>query len=284
MDLIDTHLHLIWRDRFGYGWTAGTPLAAGDFTLAEARRLSAGRVTGAIFMEVGVDDADYQAEARHVATLVREGALLGQIASCRPETDAGFADWLAECAGLGVVGLRRILHVVPDDVSRSDTFRANIRRIGAAGLPFDMNFLGRTLPIAGELARACPDTRFVLDHCGTPDIAAGAFDSWRAGIEALAEIDNIAAVKISGISAYTTPGTASFDTLTPWMDVVLEAFGPLRLVWGSDWPVVNLGSTMPDWIDTSLAWLSSRLTPAEQAQVARDNARRIYTLPEPRTP
>lgn len=277
MDLIDTHLHLIWRDRLGYGWTAGTPLAAGDFTLADAQALYGGRVQGTIFMEVGVDDADYQAEARHVAGLVREGALLGQIAACRPETEAGFADWIAECEGLGVVGYRRILHVVPDDMSKTDTFRANIRRIGAQGKPFDLCFLARQLPLAADLARACPDTTFVLDHCGVPDIAGGAFDSWRAEIGTLAGIDNIAAVKVSGISAYAAPGTASFDTLTPWMDAVLDAFGPARLVWGSDWPVVNLGSALPDWIDTTTRWLS-RLSPDEQARIAHRNARRIWNL------
>ena len=278
MDLIDTHLHLIWRDRFGYSWTRDIPqLAQGDFTLDYARSLYGGRVQGSIFMEVGVDDADYKAEARHVAGLVKAGHLLGQIASCRPESDPAFRDWIAEGEDLGVVGFRRILHVVPDDMSLSDQFRDNIRAIGRAGRPFDMNFLARTLPIAGELARACPNTTFVLDHCGTPDIAAGAFDSWRAGIEALAEIDNIAAVKISGIAAYATPGTASYDTLTPWMDAVLDAFGPDRLVWGSDWPVVTLGTTLPDWIDISTRWLS-RLAPTEQAQIAHGNARRIYRV------
>lgn len=277
MDLIDTHLHLIWRDRLRYGWTNGTPLGTGDYTPADAKALTGGRVQGALFMEVGVDDADYQAEARFVAGLVQDGTLMGQIASCRPETDAGFADWLAECAGLGVVGYRRILHVFPDDMSQSDTFRANIRRIGAQGKPFDLCFLARQLSLAADLARACPDTRFVLDHCGVPDIAGGAFDSWRAGIEKLAEIDNIAAVKISGISAYAAPGTASYDTLAPWMDVVLDAFGPFRLVWGSDWPVVDLGSDLPAWIDTTSRWLS-RLTPGEQAQIAHQNARRIWNL------
>jgi predicted TIM-barrel fold metal-dependent hydrolase len=278
MDLIDTHLHLIWRDRFGYSWTLDIPqLAQGDFTLDTARTLYGGRVQGSIFMEVGVDDADYKAEARHVAGLVKSGLLLGQIASCRPESDPAFLDWIAEGEDLGVVGFRRILHVVPDDVSLSDQFRDNIRAIGRAGRPFDMNFLARTLPIAGDLARACPNTTFVLDHCGTPDIAAGAFDSWRAEIEKLAEIDNVAAVKISGIAAYATPGTASYDTLTPWMDVVLDAFGPLRCIWGSDWPVVTLGTTLPDWIGISTRWLS-RLTPTEQAQIAHGNARRIYRV------
>lgn len=278
MDLIDTHLHLIWRDRFGYGWTKGIPaLETGDFTPADAKALVGGRVQGAVFMEVGVDDADYQAEARFVAGLVRDGTLLGQIASCRPESDAGFAAWLEECEGLGVVGYRRILHVVPDDMSQTATFRANIRRIGAQGRPFDICMLARQLPLAADLARACPDTTFVLDHCGVPDIAGGGFDSWRAAIGALAAIDNIAAVKVSGIAAYAAPGTASFETLTPWMDVVLDAFGPLRLVWGSDWPVVNLGADMGAWIDITTRWLA-RLSPTEQAQIAHRNARRIWNL------
>ena len=75
MDLIDTHLHLIYRDKAGYGWTQGIPsLATGDFTLDDARALAAGRITGTIFMEAGVDDADYQAEARFIAGMVRDGA------------------------------------------------------------------------------------------------------------------------------------------------------------------------------------------------------------------
>ena len=70
MDFIDTHLHLIARDKLGYAWTAGIPaLAEGDFTLADYTALIAGRgVVGTVFMETGVDDADYQAEARLVAT------------------------------------------------------------------------------------------------------------------------------------------------------------------------------------------------------------------------
>lgn len=278
MSLIDTHLHLIWRDRFGYGWTKDIPaLAAGDFTLEEAQRLGGGAVQGSVFMEAGVDDADYRAEARHVSTLVRAGGLLGQIASCRPETDAGFADWVAECGTLGVVGFRRILHVVPDDMSRSETFRANIRRLGAAGRPFDICMLARQLPLAQDLARACPGTAFVLDHCGVPDIAGGAFADWAARIRDLARIDNIVAVKISGIAAYAAPGQATAATLRPWMDAVLDAFGPGRLVWGSDWPVVTLGAALPDWIAITTGWLAG-LGPDEAAQVAHGNARRVWGL------
>ena len=230
MDFIDTHLHLIARDKLGYGWTAGIPaLAEGDFTLADYTALTAGRgVTGAVFMETGVDDADYQAEARLVAGMVGQGGLLGQIASCRPEEDAGFDAWLEECEGLHVHGFRRILHVMPDELSQTPTFRRNLARIGARGWAFDVCVLARQLPIALDLARACPDQPLVLDHCGVPDIAGDAFDDWAKGMTALAALPHVN-VKLSGITAYCAPGTANQGTLA-----ALGRPRPARLRPGAD--------------------------------------------------
>ncbi len=278
MDFIDTHLHLIYREKLGYGWTSGIPaLATGDFTLAEYTALTAGcGIAGAVFMETGVDDGDYRAEARMVAPLVAEGRLLGQIASCRPEEYAGFDDWLDECEGLNVRGFRRILHTMPDELSQAPTFRHNLTRIGARGWAFDICVLARQLPVAADLARACADQPLVLDHCGVPDIAGNGFESWAAGITALAALPHVN-VKLSGISAYCAAGTASQITLQPWVDHVLDRFGPDRTLWGGDWPVVNLGAGLADWITMSRALLSG-LTAAEQTQVASGTARRVYRL------
>jgi predicted TIM-barrel fold metal-dependent hydrolase len=277
MDLVDTHLHLILRDRLSYGWTAGIPaLATGSFTLADYQALTDGRITAALFMESGVDDADYQAEARLVAGMVGPGGLAGQIASCRPEEEAGFDAWLEDCAGLSVRGFRRILHVMPDDLSQSATFRANLRKIGRAGLPFDICVLARQLPLAEALARACDGQVLVLDHCGVPDIAGGAFDDWAAGITALARLPHVQ-VKLSGISAYCAPGTATAATLQPWVDHVLGAFGAGRVVWGSDWPVVNLGPGLPDWLALTGRLLAG-CSADEHAAILGGTARRIYGL------
>jgi predicted TIM-barrel fold metal-dependent hydrolase len=276
MDLLDTHLHLIYRDRLGYGWTGGIPaLATGDFTLADYAALTAGHgIAGALFMEAGVDDADYQTEARIVAGLVGQNGLLGQIASCRPETDAGFDDWLDECQGLKVHGFRRILHVMPDELSQTPTFRRNLAKIGARGWAFDICVLARQLPIALDLAKACPDQPLVLDHCGVPDIAGGGFSDWANGIDAIAALPHVH-VKLSGISAYCAPGTATLATLQPWVDHVLAAFGTDRVLWGGDWPVVNLGIGLPDWIALTRDLLGG-LSTAEQGQIGQGNARRVY--------
>lgn len=278
MQFIDTHQHLIWRDRLGYGWTAGIPvLAKGDFTPEDYQAQMKGQgILGTIFMECGVDDADYQAEARYVATRVGRDGILGQIASCRPEVDDGFDAWLEECGGLQVKGYRRILHVVPDEMSQSEGFRANLRKIGRKGLPFDICFLARQLPIAEELARACDGQQLVLDHCGVPDIAGGAFDDWAKGIDRLSMLPHVS-VKLSGISAYCAPGTASAETLKPWVDHVIDRFGPGRMVWGSDWPVVLLGAGLLPWMEITRALIAG-LSPDEQGAIAAGNARRIYRV------
>lgn len=278
MKFVDTHQHLILRDHFDYPWTADLPALAGnEFNLDDYAAITEGLgVVGTVFMETAVDDHQYRDEARFVAKLIVQGHMLGQIVSCRPEDKDGFSDWLEECRDLDVVGFRRILHVVPDDVSTSQTFRANIRKIGAAGWPFDMCFLARQLPLARALAEACDDQVLVLDHCGVPDIAGGAFDSWAAEMAELAKLPHVK-VKLSGITAYCAPDAKDQATLTPWVNHVLDVFGPDRMVWGGDWPVVNLGSGLAEWISLSRALLAG-LSDAEQNRITQDNARAIYGL------
>lgn len=277
MDLIDTHQHLILRGKLGYAWTRGEPSLAGSFTRADYAALVEGSgVVGTIFMETGVDDSDYRAEARLVAGMVGEGTLpmFGQIASCRPETDQGFDAWLEECRNLKVVGFRRILQVMPDDTSRAENYRRNVRKIGKAGWPVDLCFHSRQLAIAAELVRACPDVRFMLDHCGTPDIAGNDFSAWSERMADLASLPNLF-VKLSGVTAYCAPGQTTPESVRPYVETVLTLFGPQRMVWGGDWPVVDLGSGLPEWIAMTRAFLSA-LSPDEQAAIGHGNARRFY--------
>jgi predicted TIM-barrel fold metal-dependent hydrolase len=278
MDFIDTHQHLIYRDRVGYSWTKDQPaLATGDFTQADYDRLTDGLgIAGKVFMEVGVDDADYQTEARFIAGLVGTHGLLGQVASIRPDIDEGFDAWLDACRDLHVVGFRRILHESPDELSQSDTFRRNLRKIGVAGLPFDINVLARQLPVAEALVRACPDQTYVLDHCGVPDIAGDGYDGWAVGISAMARLPQVV-VKLSGIAAYCATGTASVTVFAPYVDHLLATFGPDRMLWGSDWPVVNLGMPLTDWIAASRALIGG-LSGDEQFAIAQGTARRVYGL------
>ncbi len=278
MEFVDTHQHLIYQESVRYVWTDNKPeLKDRNFTLADYQALTVGRGIGqTLFMEVDAADGDYQAEARFFAGLVGTGGLAGVVASCRPESDEGFDAWLDEAKTLRVNGFRRILHEVPDDVSQSETFRRNVRKIGKTGLTFDICMFARQHAITLELLKACPEQPFILDHCGNPDVTAGAFEPWAASMKTLATFPNLA-VKMSGIAVNCAPGTATLETIRPYAEHMIELFGPERVVWGSDWPVVNLACGLPDWIDISKAILA-RYSSDEQAAIAGENARRIYGL------
>ena len=278
--LLDTHLHLIYPDIARVSWTDGIEaLADKEFTIQDNLGLTAGRdVGGTIFMETGVDDSDYQTETRFIAGQAADKAngIVAIVASCRPENDDGYDAWLDECSHMPVAGYRRILHVVDDDMSTSATFRANVRKLGSRNLTFDMCFLPRQLPLAIELARACDNTSLILNHCGVPDIAGNGLDPWRQHISDLAALPNVAC-KISGVMAYCAPGEASLETVRPYLDHVVTAFGGDRLVWGSDWPVVNLANGVGDWIEATRNFLGG-MSDSEAIKLAHANAERIYQV------
>lgn len=280
LKLLDSHQHLVYPDQAGYAWTDGIPvLAKQGFEVTEYARLTADKgIGGTIFMETGVDDADYQPETRFVAKLAADPAnkIVGLIASCRPEDNNGYDAWLEECADMPVVGYRRILHVENDELSQGDVFRANIRKLGARDLTFDMCFLAGQLPIATALAKSCENTRLILNHCGVPDIAGGGLEPWKQDISDLAKCPNVVC-KISGVLAYCAPGTASKETISPYIDHVIDAFGADRLVWGSDWPVVNMANGLADWLEVTRDILGQMSTD-EAEKIANGTASKTYSV------
>lgn len=275
--IFDTHLHLVERKRLSYPWLGDAPALNRDWSYDDyeitARRVG---ITDVLHMEVDVAEGNIEAETAFVADLMqRPGSLIrGAIASARPEAP-GFEAWLERADRRVVKGVRRVLHVLPDAVSQTTLFRANIARLGRAGLPFDIVMLARQLPLAQDLVDACPDTAFVLDHCGVPDIAGGAFAPWAAQITELARRPNVT-LKLSGVTAYTG-GPWTLDTLRPWIGHVLHAFGPGRMVWGSDSPVCTLNSGLAEWVATSQALLSD-LSGEERQAVLHGNARRVWQI------
>ena len=275
--LLDTHQHLVYRDVASYSWAKDIPpLATDNFTVEDYLKLTEGLgIGGTLFMETGVDDPDYQNEAKYVQKLSDNpnNGIKGLIVSIRPEDDS-FDAWFNETLQMNVSGYRRILHVMPDETSQTQTFRDNVKKIGKAGKPFDICYLPTQLSIAYDFAKDCQEVNLVLNHCGVPSIAAGEIDQWGKDIKKLAELPNVYC-KLSGLMAYCAPGTSSQETIQPYVDHVLETFGPNRMVWGSDWPVVNLGKGIQEWISVTRNILS-KLSDSEAEAIANANAQKIY--------
>nr|WP_206116791.1 amidohydrolase [Rhizobium laguerreae] len=277
--LIDTHLHIIDRSALPYPWLSGVPDLDHDFLYeAYAREARRCGITTVLHMEVDVDPAAIQAETDHVASLAKkEGSLIaGAIVSCRPEEE-GFAAYLErQKADPFVKGFRRVLHVVPDDVSEGALFRENIRRISGSSLTFDLCTLPHQASRVTALADLAPDVQFVLDHCGVPDIRSDAFGPWKTGISEIARRPNVVC-KVSGVVAYADAKTWTAQTLQPYIEHVTASFGWDRVVWGSDWPVCTLGGGLSTWVAATHSMLSG-VSETERSKLLFANAQRLWSL------
>jgi L-fuconolactonase len=152
-----------------------------------------------------------------------------------------------------------------------------VQSLARYGYSFDLCIKHYQLPDVIELVRQCPDVSFVLDHVGKPDIKTGLLDPWRDNITALAQFPNVWC-KISGMVTEADVDMWQPVHLTPYIDHVLEAFGPKRIMFGSDSPVLRLAHlTYEGWVKVALAALQS-LSEAEFQQVFCDNAQQFYRL------
>ncbi|MEM1084928.1 MAG: amidohydrolase [Verrucomicrobiota bacterium] len=278
--ILDTHQHLIYAGRWPYAWTADIPALAGkSFTYEDyLNEIEGTGIEASIFMETTPDDPHWHEETEFVRQLSEspDSLIRGLIANCRPEEAGDFEDFLDRIDGPALVGLRRFLHAVPDELSESPTFVDNLRRLAPRKLSFDLCVLAHQLPIATRLAKACPEVSFILDHCGIPPIADGGLTSWRPDIAELAHLPNVAC-KISGVLAYCDPPNATTDAVRPYVEHCIESFGWDRVVWGSDWPVVTTSSSIREWVAISREIVADE-TLENREKLFHRNARRIYAL------
>ena len=273
MKIIDTHCHLIYRDRLRYPWLSSVPALNRDFTLADyLPQARAAGITEILHMEVDVAEADMEAETTFASAL--GNGVIGVIAACRPES-ADFPAYLEKVAAQPQVkGLRRVLHTQPDSLAALPVFSENLRRLADRGLAFDLCVLARQLPAATELARRCAAVQFLLDHCGNPNIKDREVDPWRDHIRAIAALPNVAC-KLSGIVTNAS-SEWTVEDLRPFVEHVITCFGWDRIVWGSDWPVCTLACSLGRWMETMHELLASA-TEDERTRVFALNAERIYT-------
>jgi predicted TIM-barrel fold metal-dependent hydrolase len=280
-DLFDAHLHLIAPDRWRYDWLSSVPdLASRSWDLAAYRSAGEGcGIAGALFMEAVVNPEHAAAEAAWADGICADpgSGVGGWVFGARLE-DPGFERAFAAIPRRGLRGIRRVLHVEPDDLSSRPLFLRHLEGLAGGGLVFDLCVLQRQLPLAEALARRFPAMTFVLDHGGNPTREPAGFSAWTDALYRLAGLPNVNC-KISGFMG-TSPLDASADALRPYVDTIVDAFGWRRVVWGSDWPVCTLrGGSLRKWVGVTRELFEHE--PADRrAAVFHGNALRIYGLGE----
>jgi L-fuconolactonase len=239
--------------------------------------MSATGVDGTVLVQT-VADVD---ETREFLATAAEHAFIRGVVGWVDLTDPGVSDVLADLrsgqGGSKLVAIRHQVHDEPDAdwLSRADV-RRGLRLVADAGLVYDLLVRTRELPSAIQLVRDMSDVRFVLDHLAKPPFVSGDLTEWSARFRELAGADNVVA-KVSGLVTEADWHAWSVGTLQPAVDVALEAFGPERLMFGSDWPVCLLATTYSQWVSTAQS-LTSTLSESERARVFEANAVAAYGL------
>ncbi|MFC5803351.1 amidohydrolase family protein [Streptomyces formicae] len=163
----------------------------------------------------------------------------------------------------------------PEWLLRDDVQRG-LRAVADAGLVYDLLVRSHQMPAAVRVAAALPGLTFVLDHLGKPPITSGELEPWASGVRELAALPNTFC-KLSGMVTEAEWKTWTVDDLRPYSGTVLDAFGPARLMYGSDWPVCRLAASYGDVLDAARA-LTAELGEEERALVFGGTADRVYGL------
>lgn len=289
MRIVDTHQHLWDLELFSYAWIEAQPvpgsLAGGrpglkrSFRMADYIQATAGLgVERSVHLEADVDEPYMLDETRHILALADQpdNPLEAVVACARPES-ADFHRYLDQIVGHPrLKGIRRILHTQPDELGQGATFRDNVRSLTDYGLSFDICVLARQLPIAIRLVEHCPEVKFILDHCGVPQVKERILDPWRANLRQIAAFPNVCC-KISGIVAYADPEHWTSGDLRPYVEHVIECFGWERVMFGSDWPVCTLSATYRQWLEALLD-LTVNAGERNRSKLFFENAVRVYRL------
>ena len=282
LTIVDTHQHIWNLSQFKLAWiTPGDPLAK-DFLPSDYARATEGlNVVKAIYMEVDVVPDQQVAEADYVLGLIKGGKtpMVAAVISGRPNSD-GFAAYLDRFRNEpSIKGIRQVLHAstTPAGYCLDPAFIKGIRELGRRGLSFDLCMRGPELPDAAKLIAACPDTRFILDHCGNEPVRNKDHSAWNRDLEAIAKHGPRVVCKVSGIVASAKGSPWSADDLAPIVNHVLDTFGPDRVMFGGDWPVCTLAATYREWLDALNSIVKNR-PEADRRKLFHDNAVRYYGL------
>jgi L-fuconolactonase len=272
---IDTHQHFWEYNPAEYGWI--------DDTMAALRR---------DFLPI---DAHQEMAAAHMATSIAVQArqtaeetrwLLG-LADENPFI-AGVIGWVdLQARDIDeqlervsrhprLVGVRHIVQAEPDGFLERPAFLHGVACLERYDLTYDILVYAPQLPRALEFARRFPRQRFVLDHLGKPDIKRDRFREWRRDFDLLAALPNVCC-KLSGLVTEAEWGSWRRPQLRPYIDTALEAFGPSRLMIGSDWPVCTLAGSYKDVLDLTRDAIGE-YSAAEQAMIVGGTARAFWKL------
>jgi L-fuconolactonase len=282
VSIIDAHHH-VWDLRVrDQDWITGPYMAAirRDFCVDDLRPSAQAAGVAATVVVQTVTSA---AETTELLSLAAGDPLVAGVVGwadlCSPAVAGELAELQGGLGGDCLVAIRHQVQSEPDPgwLRRPDVIRG-LRAVAGAGLCYDLVVRPHQLAAASYAAAAVPGLTFVLDHAGKPPIASGDLGTWTAAVGEFAARPNTVC-KLSGLVTEAAIG-AELRAFAPVADIVLSAFGPDRVMFGSDWPVCLLASDYASVVALARA-LVTGLSTAERTAVFAATAARVYGIPVP---
>ena len=275
---IDAHQHFWNYSAAEYPWIgAGLERLARDYLPSDLEPLLAAKQ---IDGSVAVQARQSVEESLWLLALAKAHPLVkGVVGWVDLRSDRVGDDLRVLAANPTFVGVRHVVQDEPDPrFLLGEAFVRGLRTLRQFGLTYDLLVYPQQLPAAIEIARLLPEQPFVLDHLAKPQIKAGDIEEWRRDIRALAGRPNVCC-KVSGLVTEAAWKRWQRADFAPYLEAVLEAFGPERLMFGSDWPVCLLSAEYREVVGI-VEDLFARLTPGERGAVWGGTAARFYGLSE----
>jgi len=279
---IDAHHHFWKYNPAEYAWIDDDmSVIRRDFLPADLKKaITAANIDAVVSVQArqSLEETRWLLELAQANAFI--AAVVGWVPLASPTVAADLEALLALPRGVGkkLKSLRHVLQAEPDEnYSLGDHFTTALRHLARMNLAYDILILERQLPTAIALVDRHPNLTFVLDHLAKPKIKEWVMSPWRENLRELARRPN-AYAKISGMVTEADYRAWSGEQLRPYVDVALEAFGPSRLMFGSDWPVCLVACGYARWANLVRTFIE-KLSPTEQADIMGNTARRAYQLP-----
>ena len=279
--LVDAHVHLYDPDALDYPWMRGQPVLNTLHGPAEYTAAIGGvAVDKLVFVEVDVADGRHLDEAVWVESTARWDARVQAIVASMPlEKGAMVEPDIAAFARMPLArGVRRLIQAHVDEPGwclRPD-FVAGVKLLAKYDLGFEICIYHPQMAEAIELARRCPEVRFILDHIGKPAIREGVREPWWSQMRELARLPNVVC-KVSGVVTEADRKTWTYDQVAPYVAHAIECFGFDRVAFGGDWPVMELATRYPDWV-ALVDRVTAGAPEADLRKLYRDTAIGFYRL------
>lgn len=279
MKVIDTHAHFWDVKALRYPWIEEGSVFDRTYSLQDYQRAATEiPISQMIFVEADAHSSCSLREAQWAQELTAfEPRIQGIVARVTLTKNSGV---LADLDALGELpllkGIRDNIQNNPPGFATQPAFVQGVKEVARRGLHFELCLkhwqLGETL----ELVKQCPEARFVLDHCAKPDIRRGEKEPWLSQLHAVATLPNVVC-KISGLVTEAAWETWSAEEVLWYARQAADAFGPTRIMFGSDWPVNEAAGGFVRWYQLAEA-LAGSWSKSDQESFFYRNAERVYRL------